>query len=113
MDFFVNRGSTYSEIIMELVKDNQNDYTNFFQDLENATIRFKMVNVDTGLLKVPFEVAECVVINDDEMGLKYKFKHQDINAPGTYEGKFIIQFVDNSEQLIVPIKDKLLIHVKL
>jgi hypothetical protein len=112
MDFFINKGSNYPELIMEVIKDNHNDYEDFYVSLmETATsIQFKMTDIDTGMIKVPYKPAKCVTLNDGEIGIGYKFESKDVDRQGTYIGQFIITF-ENSDRLIVPYRDELKIHV--
>lgn len=112
MDFFINKGSNYPELIMEVIKDNQNGYDDFYTSLmETATsIQFKMTDVDTGMIKIPYKQGKCITLDGDEIGIGYKFENKDVDRPGTYIGQFIITF-ENSERLIVPFRDELKIHV--
>jgi hypothetical protein len=111
MDFFINRGSTQPNLIMELIKDNHNDYDTFFEDLQGASIIFKMTDVDTNMLKVPYKPAKCVAMDGEEYGIAYEFTENDTDTTGTYQGQFIITFSDGGK-LIVPVKDDLKIHIK-
>lgn len=113
MDFFINKGSNYPELIMELIKDNHNDYEDFFIKLQGADIKFSMYDVDTKRIKVVNQNASCHKIGEgEEYGIGYKFKYSDVDRIGTFTGKFTITYQDGTnEKLIVPIKEYLKIHV--
>jgi len=112
MDFFINRYSNFPELIMELIKDGHVDYKTFFEEIQNADIKFKMTEVDTGRIKVPYKSAFCTSINDgEEYGIGYKFEDGDVNEAGTYVGQFIIKFNNGNDKLIVPLREELKIHV--
>lgn len=112
MDFFINKGSNFPELIMEVIKDNHADYESFFEQLQNASIKFKMSEVDSGMIKVPYKNGFCLSIGDgNEYGIGYKFTDNDVNRAGTYIGQFIITFNDTGDKLIVPLREELKIHV--
>jgi len=48
---------------------------------------------------------------DEEYYISYQFSTKDTAKPGTYIGKFIIEFLDGSGTLIVPIREELIINV--
>jgi hypothetical protein len=111
MDFFINKGSNFPELIMEVIKDNHADYDSFFEELQNAKIRFKMTHADSGMIKVPYRPGFCVSIGDGEYGIGYKFDNNDVNEAGTYIGQFIIDYDGTTDRLIVPLRDELKIYV--
>lgn len=112
MDFFINKGSNFPELIMEVIKDNHADYESFYEELQNADIRFKMTDVDTGMIKVPYRNAFCVSIGEGtEYGIGYKFTDDDVDRAGTYIGQFIITFRTGGDKLIVPFREELKIYV--
>ena len=41
-DFFINKKSTLPVLKMELVNDGRNDFRNFHDKIQNATIKFTM-----------------------------------------------------------------------
>ena len=112
MDFFINKNSNLPELLMELVKDNHNDYEAFNEKLQGATITFTMREDDTDMIKVPYQNAFCFKAEDGNYGIGYKFKDGELNKKGVYNGQFIIKFVETSETLIVPIKEQLKIYVQ-
>lgn len=116
MDYFIRKGSDYSEVTMELVKDGHTDYESFFKDIQDSTIKFNMVDSDTGFVKIPKGSVEACIDGDDCF-LSYKFNPRDLNTVGTYIGKFIITFnqklnIDSSKEILtVPIREDLKIHI--
>lgn len=111
MDFFINKGSNFPELIMEVIKDNHADYETFYESLQNATIRFKMSDADTGMIKVAYKQGYCVAVGDEEYGIGYKFTDDDVNRAGNYIGQFIIDYQDSNDRLIVPLREELKIYV--
>ena len=114
MDFFIRKDSTYSELVLELVKSSYEDSEQFFQDLQDSEIRFSMYDVDTNFRKVANKPARCFPDADNfgEYFISYKFSERDVNKVGTYIGKFTITFNDKTKGVLtIPIKEELKIHV--
>lgn len=112
MDFFINKHSNFPELIMELIKDNHSDYELFHEQIQNAEIKFKMTDADTGRIKVAYKPGFCASFDDgEEYGIGYKFKDEDVNEAGTYIGQFIIKFNDSTDKLIVPLREELKVYV--
>jgi hypothetical protein len=42
MEFFINKNSTLPKLKMELINDGRNDFRNFYEKIQNATITFTM-----------------------------------------------------------------------
>jgi hypothetical protein len=117
MDFFINKNATLPILKLELIQDGRNDYKRFHELIQNADIYFTMSDVETGIKKIGKKPALCMYkepINDccdDEYYLAYQFTEKETKIAGTYSGKFIIEFLDGSGTLIVPIREELFIHV--
>ena len=118
MDFFINKDATLPMVIMELIQDGRNDYKNFHEKIQNATVTFEMSDVDTGVKKIGCRPALCLCKtcdgNDDcgeEYYIAYQFRAKDTNKAGVYIGKFTITFLDGSGTLIAPIREELRINV--
>lgn len=115
MDFIIKKDSTYPDLIMELVEYNKTDgFGAFIEDLQNSNIVFKMTKISDGKIKIPYKKANCVQLerNVEEYGLSYNFDKVDVNEEGIYSGEFLIYFHDdNNSELIVPIREELMIHI--
>ena len=59
MEFFINKGATLPMLIMELIQDGRNDYKNFHEKIQNATVTFEMSDIDTGVKKIGCQPALC------------------------------------------------------
>jgi hypothetical protein len=117
MDFFINKGATLPILKLELIQDGRNDYQRFHEQIQNADIYFCMSDVVTGARKIGRKPGFCLLkeTNDDCCGeeyyLAYQFSERDTNTAGTYAAQFIIEFLDGSGTLVVPIREELFIHV--
>lgn len=111
MDFFLNKDSTLPELLLELVKTNNVDYHTFFEKLQTSEITFGMVNSETNIPKIIKGNSNCHLLKNDEYAIGYTFNTSDVNTVGTFLGKFTIDFGEG-EKLIVPIKEKLFIHIQ-
>ena len=119
MDFFINKKATLPILKMELIKDGRNDFHKFHEMIQNSDIYFCMSELDTGKKIIGKAPALCMlkeVIEDDdcmteEYYLAYQFSEKETSNSGTYVGEFIINFLDDSGTLKVPIRDTLFIHV--
>lgn len=112
MEFFIKKGSTYPQLVLELIKTNFTDSEHFFEYLANAEVKFSMRDIDTGIYKLINAEAECIpdVGNDGEYLLVYPFKMKDVNKKGSFIGEFNIIYNEGGN-LIIPIKEQLTIHV--
>jgi hypothetical protein len=79
-----------------------------------------MSDIDNGVKKVGKRLTDAVKkegCNGDEgcLGeeyyLSYKFTERDTNKAGVFIGQFIIDFLDGSGELIVPIRGELRINI--
>lgn len=117
MEFHINKNATLPVLKLELIQDGRNDFRNFFDQIQNADIFFTMTDVVTGVKKIGKKrttvslvepVSECV---GEEYYLIYKFSEKDTQKPGRYVGQFLIQFLDGTGDLIVPIREELFINI--
>lgn len=117
MDFHINKGATLPTLKMELIKDGRYTYREFHDMLQNSNMYFTMSDVVTGVKKIGKKQATCILkseyngCEDEEYYIAYQFTSKDTSKPGTYVGNFIIEFLDGSGTLIVPIREELYIHV--
>lgn len=117
MEFFINKGSELPVLKLELIQDGRNDFRKFFEKIQDANIYFSMSDVVTGVKKIGKKrtgvalvepVSDCV---GEEYYLTYSFSSKDTEKAGRYVGQFLIEFLDGSGNLIVPIKEELFINV--
>jgi len=117
MDFHINKGATLPILKMELIKDGRYSYREFHDMLQNSDMYFTMSDVVTGVKKIGKKPATCILkseydgCEDEEYYISYQFTSRDTAKPGTYVGNFIIEFLDGSGTLIVPIREELYIHI--
>jgi len=121
MDFFIRQGATDPILKMKLIDDGKNDKSSFNELLENSDITFDMTDVKTGIpfiLGSPCQLAlrtKKYNQTTDEYYIVYRFTELQTSEIGKYEGKFTIQFTDENQtpttKLIVPIREKLYIHI--
>jgi len=121
MDFFIRQGATDPILKMRLIDDGKNDKSALNALLENSFITFEMYDVETEVAHILN--AECSLAlrvkkynqTTDEYYIVYRFTEEQTSEPGKYEGKFNIQFMDELQnpttKLIVPIQEKLYIHI--
>lgn len=125
MTFFIKQNSELPILKMELINDGRNDYHKFHDSIQDATITFSMVNVDTGVIKI--SNAPCYIKRKDNDGCSeeylicYQWKKRDTKDIGTFEGTFNISFNGNitsetasypNGELIMPINEKLFISIQ-
>jgi hypothetical protein len=119
MEFFINQHSTLPKLKMELINDGRNDFRNFYEKIQNATITFTMYDVNTKVKKISCSQAniEMAVANDcantetPTYYIAYQFTEVQTNRVGRYNGYFTIEFLDGTGKLIAPIRDELYINV--
>ena len=116
MTFNINKNSTLPILRMELIKDGRNDFRNFFELIQNSNIYFCMSDIVTGNRKIGKKLAGCELVeptscSEEEYYITYQFSARDTNTAGRYVGQFIIDFLDDSGTLIVPIAEELYINV--
>ena len=119
MEFFINKNSTLPKLKMELVNDGRNDFRNFYEKIENATITFTMSDVETKVKRISCSQSEIemAIANDCENTITptyyitYQFTETQTIKSGRYNGYFTITFLDGTGTLIAPIRDELYINV--
>ena len=117
MDFYINKNATLPVLKLELIQDGINNYTHFFDLVQNANIYFSMTDIKTGIKHISRKLAglspktEYVGCSIEEYYLAYQFNTRDTSKPGTYLGQFTIEFLDGSGTLVVPIREELYIQV--
>lgn len=119
MEFFINKNSTLPKLKMELVNDGRNDFRNFYEKIQNATITFTMYDVETKVKRIACSTAniEMATSNDCENTeiptyyIVYQFSELQTSRVGRYNGYFTITFLDGTGTLISPIRDELYINV--
>ena len=101
MDFYINKNATLPVLKLELIQDGINNYTHFFDLVQNANIYFSMTDIKTGIKHISRKLA----------GLSPKTEYVGCSIEGTYLGQFTIEFLDGSGTLVVPIREELYIQV--
>ncbi len=108
---------------MKLISDTDLDYKKFNEMLETAVVTFSMVSLDNKTFKIANSAAE-IVSQEIDLGpinslpekvyyISYPWSTKDTNKTGSFIGEFKIDFLDpNCGSLIVPIKEKLYIHIQ-
>ena len=117
MEFHINIKSTLPKLKLELIQDGRNDFQQFHEKIQNATIYFTMTDVNTGVKRIARKIvgieqvepsSDCV---GDEFYLVYQFTTRDTGVAGRYVGQFEIEFLDGSGTLIVPIREELFVNI--
>lgn len=121
MDFYIRQGATDPILKMRLIDDGKNDKSAYNDLLENSEITFEMTDVKTGTPTILGATASLALRvkkynqTTDEYYIVYRFTEDQTSEVGKFEGKFTIQFNDgqgnNTTKLIVPIREKLYIHI--
>lgn len=114
MDFFINKNSTLPILKMDLVQDGRNNLNEFYEKIQNSNIYFTMSELKTGKKIIGKKPALILPKNNtlnDEYFIGYKFNQKETINDGVYVGKFIIEFLDDYDTLIAPIKEELYIHI--
>lgn len=116
MNFYIKKNSTLPLLKLQVVKDGRSDYNRFMEMIQESSIFFSMVDVETGIPRVtsrPAGFVEKRQLNPDaepEYYIYYQFKPKEVSKVGRYEGQFLIR---NSEgTLLLPIRDQLFINVQ-
>lgn len=121
MEFFIRQGATDPILKLRLIDDGKNDKSSFNDMLENADIIFEMSDVKTNtpvILNSQCHITTRTKLYDqttDEYYITHRFTEEQTSEIGKFEGKIIIQFRDTNQnptnKLILPVKEKLLIHI--
>lgn len=116
MEFSINKNATLPILKMELVNDGRNDFSEFHEKIQNADITFTMTDVVTGVKRIAKKPTNIEQILPEtcvgpEFYVVYQFTEKDTNQAGRFVGQFIIDFLDDSGKLIVPIVEELFINI--
>ena len=124
--FEIKKDSTLPSLQMELINDGKYDFLKndlMFNAIQNADIYFYMKD-ENGILKI--SKSKCnLILNYDECCnnnflIEYQWTEKDTRTSGVYEGWFEIYFKDDlyehgviypNGKLIMPIHEKLIIHI--
>lgn len=121
MEFFIRKGATDPLLKLRLVDDGRNDKSSLNDLLENADIRFDMINMETEIPEILG--GECILTTrtknydqtTEEYYITYRFTSEQTKEVGKFEGIVNVQFRDTdlkpTNKLIVPIKEKLYINI--
>lgn len=116
MEFFIKQNSNLPVLKMDVVMDGRTDvHKNFYNNLENAKVRFSMKSEENGMQKIFMKkglFALKTKTNPDspkEYYVVYKWGEKDTNKKGRYIGEFLIIFDDG--ELITPIRENLYINI--
>lgn len=121
MNFYIKQNSEEPSLKLKLIDDGKSDKSNFTDILTDSTITFDMVDSKTGE-PILFD-GECFVSNSlqkfshtsYDYCIVYKFNKEDTRKKGVYEGTIRVKFNDSVTEsdrlLILPISEKLYIHV--
>ena len=125
MTFFINQNSTLLTLVMELVEDGRHNFEKFNECIQNATVTFMLVNVDTNVTKIANASAYIKLREGDDCTenyvICYDWKKRDTIEAGTFKGTFEIVFdgtIKNDEYdypngiLGMPIRETLYIVIR-
>lgn len=121
--FYIRKNSTLPTLRMELIEDGRHDFRKFYESVQNCTITFTMVNVDTKITKIA--KAPCYIKLKEDDGcvdkyvICYDWKPRDTKEAGTFKGTFELTFgeikSDETEyptgNLNIPIREDLTIVI--
>ena len=121
--FYIRQNSTLPTLRMELIEDGRHDFRKFYESIQNCTITFTMVNVDTKITKIA--KAPCYIKLKEDDGcvdkyvICYDWKPRDTKETGTFKGTFELTFgeikSDETEyptgNLNIPIREELTIVI--
>ena len=116
MDFFIKKNATLPVLKLQVVKDGRSDYNKFMDMIEESSIFFSMVDVETGIPKIssrPAGFVEKTFVDlnaGPEYYIYYQFTPRDTNRVGRYAGQFMLRNSDGV--LILPIREELFINVQ-
>jgi hypothetical protein len=116
MEFFIKQNATLPILKMDVIKDGRTDsYKTFYDEIDNANIRFSMKSEDDGIQKVFMKkayITDKIRTNPDsprEYLIYYKWDEKDTNKKGRFIGEFSI--VLETGELIAPIVSNLYINI--
>ncbi len=115
MEFFINKGATLPVLKMQVVKDGVADIDEFMSLIENSTIYFSMVNLNTGAYKILNKFGgfvEKTFVDPNaatEYYIYYRFTSSDTNQSGLFKGEFV--FLNDEGTQILPLREELIIKI--
>ena len=115
MEFFINKGATLPVLKMQVVKDGVADIDEFMSLIENSTIYFSMVNINTGAYKILNKFGgfvEKTFVDPNaatEYYIYYRFTSSDTNQSGLFKGEFV--FLNDEGTQILPLREELIIKI--
>ena len=123
--FYIKKGSVLPTLKLEIIEDGRHTYNKFHEAVQNSSITFTMVNIDTKVTKVAKAKAYIKLRENDDCTeqyvICYDWKAHDTKEAGTYEGTFDIDFSGNlkndeytypSGLLKMPIREELIVVIK-
>lgn len=121
MDFFIQKNSTLPKLKCKFYISDETNYESFSNLIKTANATFSLKDVSNNSYKIANKPAtiESKFIGDNEFSdlyeyfLVYNFDAHNTNKTGTFIGEFNITFNSNPcDNLIVPIKENLYIHIQ-
>ncbi len=115
MEFFISQGATLPVLKMQVVKDGVADIDEFMSLIENSTIYFSMVNLNTGAYKILNKFGgfvEKTFVDPNaatEYYIYYRFTSSDTNQSGLFKGEFV--FLNDEGTQILPLREELIIKI--
>jgi len=119
MDFHIRRYSTLPILTLSVSDD-----IVFKEKLENCTVTFSMIDVETGKYVIANKSGSVVfkekiiktTTNDKDCFIVFKLSKMDTRFEGIFKGEFKIDFfnegeTDSCENMIFPIKEELFIYI--
>jgi hypothetical protein len=115
MDFIINKNATLPIMKFDVIQDGRNDMGKIYELIQNSNVYFSMSELETGVKVIGRKSALILpkesTCGDDEYYIGYQFSEKETKKPGIYVGTFTIEFLDGTGTLIVPIRERLLVHV--
>ena len=115
MEFFINKSATLPVLKMQVVKDGVANIDEFMSLIENSTIYFSMVNLNTGAYKILNKFGgfvEKTFVDPNaatEYYIYYRFTSSDTNQSGLFKGEFV--FLNDEGTQILPLREELIIKI--
>lgn len=116
MEFNIIKNATLPVLTLELIQDGRNDFRHFYDLIQNANIYFSMSDVITGVKRIGKKAAATKLLIPiscvgEEYYITYQFTSKETEIAGRYVGQFIVEFLDGTGTLIVPIRESLYINI--
>ena len=113
MEHFIKQNSQEPLLAVTLYNDEKFFKEPFGDRIENSVITFNMVD-EKGSYKILN--GKCLLIHEGgDYTIIYKWKKSDTSKVGKFKGEFKIEFLNNtyeiSSEIILPIKEELIINV--